>query len=154
MGSWVLASQVETMKTWLLIIAPAILALVSGLMVMSSRGQGRGAVGAAGGATGGDQIVDGIGETSLVARYPLDGNADDRSRDSHNAALRGTGGTYVTDAQFGRVLSLAGGAYLELPAGTLADVDTLSVVGWVYVNDGTAEQRLFDFGKSANAGVS
>jgi hypothetical protein len=57
----------------------------------------------------GDQILDGIGETSLIARYVLDGNAQDRSRDSHHATLHG-GAAFVDDKQFGSVLELSGKA--------------------------------------------
>ena len=39
---------------------------------------------------GGDQILDGIGETSLVARYQLDSNAEDSSRNQFHASLRGS----------------------------------------------------------------
>jgi DUF1680 family protein len=99
----------------------------------------------------GDQIVDGIGETSLIARYALDGNANDRSRDGHNATVRGNA-TFVNDDRFGRVLSLPGeGAYLELPAAALKDAETVSVVGWVFLNGDSPGQRFFDFGKSAAA---
>ena len=38
---------------------------------------------------GGDQIVDGIGETALIARYILNGNVEDRSRNTQNATLHG-----------------------------------------------------------------
>ena len=34
---------------------------------------------------GGDQFLDGIGETGLVARYVLDGNAEDSSRNQFHA---------------------------------------------------------------------
>ena len=102
---------------------------------------------------GGDQILDGIGETSLIARFVLDGNAQDRSRDSHHATLHGSGGAFVDDKQFGRVLSLSGedGVYLSLPAATLAEVESLSVVAWVNLAAATPSQRLFDFGKNADA---
>ena len=104
-------------------------------------------------AQGGDQVLDGIGETSLVARFVLDGNAQDRSRDSHNATLHGSGATFVEDKQFGRALSLSGedDAYVSLPAATLGEADTISVVGWVNLGANTPKQRLFDFGKNANA---
>jgi hypothetical protein len=39
----------------------------------------------------GDQILDGIGETGLVARYVLGGHAEDASRNHLHAALRGSG---------------------------------------------------------------
>ncbi len=146
------------MKTQQLCYASALVFIFGGLMgyaiaqTQGTRAPG-GAAGAAaaGGTTGGDQIVDGIGETSLVARYPLQGNVNDTSRDGHNGTLHG--GSFVDDKQFGKVLSLTGDkdVYLELPSGTLTDADTVSVVGWVYLNGNTAGQRFFDFGKSANA---
>ena len=48
-------------------------------------------------AGGGDQILDGIGETALVARYVFNGNAEDRSRNNFHAALRGDGAAFVQD---------------------------------------------------------
>ena len=44
-------------------------------------------------AQGGDQFLDGIGETGLVARYVLNANAEDSSRNQFHATLRGNGGT-------------------------------------------------------------
>lgn len=100
---------------------------------------------------GGDQILDGIGETSLIARYTLAGNAEDRSRDSHHAALRGAGARFVDDQRFGRVLSLSGepGVGLELPAAAMDDAESISVVAWVYLRSDPAGQRLFHFGRGA-----
>ena len=54
---------------------------------------------------GGDQILDGIGETALIARYELNGNVEDHSRNTYNAALHGAGTAFVDDARFGKVLS-------------------------------------------------
>ena len=59
---------------------------------------------------GGDQFLDGIGETGLVARYVLNANAEDTSRNQFHAALRGNGGTFVDDEQFRRALLLTGDA--------------------------------------------
>src|SRR5262245_5699466 len=59
-------------------------------------------------AQGGDQFLDGIGETSLVARYALNANAEDSARNQLHATLRGNGGTFVDDEQFGRALLLTG----------------------------------------------
>jgi DUF1680 family protein len=134
------------MKNRLSPFASALLVIFGGLMGT--------AWGQVAGTAGGDQIVDGIGETSLIARYPLDGTTNDRSRDSHHARLQGNGGTYVQDETFGRVLSLADGACLQLPGDALRNADSLSVVGWVLLRGdggGAAGQRFFDFGKSARA---
>lgn len=98
----------------------------------------------------GDQILDGIGETALVGRYVFDGTAQDRSRNSHHATLRGTGAEYVADERFGRVLSLPGGSggYVEIPGDALKGLDSVSVTGWVYLRSDRAWQRFFDFGQS------
>lgn len=97
---------------------------------------------------GGDQFLDGIGETALVARYPLAGNTADRSRNGYHATLQGSGGAFVEDRQFGRVLSLpgTGGAFVQLPGETLEHLDSLSVCGWVWLRSSTPWQRFFDFG--------
>src|SRR5512136_1503236 len=86
-------------------------------------------------AQGGDQFLDGIGETALVARYIFNGNAEDRSRNNFHATLRGTGATFVQDSRFGRVLQLTGdGSHIQLPGIALTGEDTISVTGWVFLN--------------------
>ena len=50
---------------------------------------------------GGDQFLDGIGETSLVARYQLQNNPEDSSRNQFHATLKGTG-SFVEDPAFTR----------------------------------------------------
>lgn len=97
---------------------------------------------------GGDQFLDGIGETALVARYVLDGNTSDRSRNGFHATLRGTGAAYVEDSRFGKVLSLpgTGGAFLQIPGESLEGVDNLTVTGWVFLRSANPWQRFFDFG--------
>ena len=98
---------------------------------------------------GGDQFLDGIGETGLVARYVLNDNAEDSSRNQFHAALRGTGGAFVEDAQFRRVLLLTGdGSHVQLPGQTLAGEDTISVTGWLFLPTG-ASGPVFDFGQNA-----
>src|SRR6476646_12110183 len=72
------------------------------------RAQAQGATAQTEGQGSGDQVVDGISETDLIARYLLDGNAQDRSRNSLHGELRSSTASYVTDEQFGRVLSLMG----------------------------------------------
>jgi uncharacterized protein len=96
---------------------------------------------------GGDQFLDGIGETGLVARYVLDGTAEDSSRNQLHATLRG--GSFVEDAQFRRVLLLTGdGSHLQVPADALAGEDALSVSGWLFLPTGAAG-TVFDFGQDA-----
>ena len=98
--------------------------------------------------TGGDQFLDGIGETALVARYILNGNAEDASRNNFHATVRGTTDAFVEDEQR-RVLLLTGdGSYLQLPARTLAGEDTISVSAWLFLPTG-ASGPVFDFGQNA-----
>ena len=102
-------------------------------------------------AQGGDQFLDGIGETALVARYLLNGNAEDSSRNHFHASLVGSGAVYVEDARFGRALELAGnGSHAQLPGNALAGEDTISVTGWLYLPTG-ASGPVFDFGQSASS---
>ncbi|HET9262498.1 MAG TPA: beta-L-arabinofuranosidase domain-containing protein [Vicinamibacterales bacterium] len=101
-------------------------------------------------AQGGDQFLDGIGETGLVARYVLDGNAEDSSRNQFHATLRGNGATFVEDGQFRRALLLTGdGSHLQLPGNALAGEDTISVTGWLFLPTG-ASGPFFDFGQNAS----
>jgi DUF1680 family protein len=105
-------------------------------------------------AQGGDQIVDGIGETSLVARYVLAANPEDASRNQFHASLRGNGGTFVNDDQFRRALLLTGdGSHLQLPGEALTGEDTISVIGWLFVPTG-ASGPFFDFGQNASTRLS
>ena len=103
---------------------------------------------------GGDQFLDGIGETGLVARYVLGGNAEDSSRNQFHAALRGGGAEFVDDGQFRRVLLLTGdGSYVQLPGQTLTGEDTISIAGWLYLPTGAAGP-LFDLGQNATSRLS
>jgi hypothetical protein len=104
---------------------------------------------------GGDQIIDGIGETSLAARYLFAGDTNDSSRNRHHSTLV-TGKNqaqagFAEDATFGRVLALPGGRdgnHVKLPGVTLAGIDTISVTGWIQLRSTAADQRIFDFGRS------
>jgi alpha-glucosidase (family GH31 glycosyl hydrolase)/DUF1680 family protein len=98
-------------------------------------------------AQGGDQILDGIGETGLVARYILDATTEDASRHQFHAASRGSS-AFVDDDQFRTALLLTGdGGHLQLPGEALTGEDTLSVTGWVFLPTG-ASGPFFDFGQS------
>jgi DUF1680 family protein len=101
-------------------------------------------------AQGGDQFLDGIGETGLIARYMFNGNAEDSSRNNFHATLHGTGAAFVEDSRFGRALNLQGdGSYVQLPGNALTHEDTISVTGWLWLNSAAPGQRFFDFGQSA-----
>lgn len=99
---------------------------------------------------GGDQFLDGIGETGLVARYALGANAEDSSRNQFHAALRGSGASFVEDGQFRNALLLTGdGSYVQLPGQSLAGEDTITVTGWLFLPTG-ASGHVFDFGQDAS----
>ena len=102
---------------------------------------------------GGDQFLDGIGETALVARYRLNGNTADASRNGYHATILGSGTTYVEDSQFGRVLSLPGteGTYVRIPGESLEGVDAVTVTGWIFLRSANPWQRFFDFGPNATS---
>ncbi|ULT23638.1 hypothetical protein KUH03_31410 [Sphingobacterium sp. E70] len=58
-------------------------------------------------AQSGDQILDGIGETGMIARYVFNGDLKDWSRNNlHATADRHA--TFINDKRFGKVLSLSG----------------------------------------------
>ncbi len=100
----------------------------------------------------GDQFLDGIGETALIARYLFNGSAEDWSRNNYHATVHGAEAGYVEDSRFGTVLSLPGGingGHVQIPGEALLGSDTISVTGWVYLRSTTAWQRFFDFGQDA-----
>jgi DUF1680 family protein len=102
-------------------------------------------------AQGGDQFLDGIGETALTARYVFSGSAEDSSRNHFHAALHGNGTAFVEDSRFGRALQLTGnGSYVQLPGHALAGEDTISVTGWLFLTTG-ASGPFFDFGQNASS---
>jgi len=101
-------------------------------------------------AQGGDQILDGIGETGLIARYLFNGDTRDWSRNN----LHGRPGTqvkFVDDARFGKVLSLSGdsSSYISIPSEALTDLESLSISGWINLRSQQPGQRFFDFGQNA-----
>jgi DUF1680 family protein len=104
-------------------------------------------------AESGDQFLDGIGETALVARYVFNGNSEDWSRNNYHAAVTGSKTAYVKDSKFGSVLSLPGGAkggFVQIPGQVLIGLDSVTVTGWVFVRDTAPGQRFFDFGQDDN----
>src|SRR5688572_20515036 len=68
---------------------------------------------------GGDQFLDGIGETGLIARYLFNGNAEDSSRNQLHATVRGQGGVFVDDGPRKVLLLTGDGSHAQLPAGSL-----------------------------------
>jgi len=104
-------------------------------------------------AQSGDQILDGIGETGMIARYVFDGNVKDWSRNNLHGTLLESNMKFVNDNQFGKVLSLSADskAFISIPGEAFNGEESLSISGWVYLNSNLRGQRLFDFGKSSKA---
>jgi DUF1680 family protein len=102
-------------------------------------------------AQNGDQILDGIGETGMVARYVFNGDVKDWSRNNLHGKLQGTEARFVTDTRFGKVLSLSGdsASYVTLPGEALQDLESISISGWINLRSNQKGQSLFDFGKDA-----
>ncbi|MFC3199716.1 beta-L-arabinofuranosidase domain-containing protein [Parapedobacter deserti] len=100
----------------------------------------------------GDQILDGIGETGLVARYVFDGDVKDWSRNNLHASFSGAEAKFVKDDRFGSVLSLSGGgnAFVAIPGEAFENIESLSISGWIYLRSEQPGQRFFDFGKNVN----
>ncbi|MDP6634584.1 MAG: glycoside hydrolase family 127 protein [Phycisphaerae bacterium] len=129
------------------ILCVSVLIIVAGWLAFASQSFGE----------SGDQFLDGIGETALVARYVLNGNTEDRSRNNFHGVVKGGKPAYVKDRTFGSVLSLTGGAkgaYLQLPGQAAIGVDSISVAGWVYVRDDASGRMFFDFGQDAKRSFS
>ena len=101
-------------------------------------------------AQGGDQILDGIGETGMIARYVFNGDIRDWSRNNLHAKYSNAEPRFVNDNRFGRVLSLDSNAFLTIPGEALTDLESLSISGWIYLRSNQRGQRFFDFGKDAS----
>jgi len=102
-------------------------------------------------AQGGDQILDGIGETEMVARYLFKGDLKDWSRNNLHAR-HGSLPKFVNDSRFGKVLSLSGehNDYVIIPGDALTDMESVSMSGWIFLRSNKINQRFFDFGKDAD----
>ncbi|MES2371421.1 MAG: beta-L-arabinofuranosidase domain-containing protein [Bacteroidota bacterium] len=102
-------------------------------------------------AQSGDQILDGIGETGMIARYVFNGDARDWSRNNLHAKTQGAEAKFINDNRFGKVLSLSGdnNVFVTIPGEALTDIESLSISGWVYLRSAQPGQRFFDFGKDA-----
>ena len=102
-------------------------------------------------AQGGDQILDGIGETGMIARYIFKADANDWSRNNLHASIKGTDFRFVPDSLFGNVLSLTGDSetYISIPEGALTDEESVSIAGWIYLRSAKTGQLFFDFGKDS-----
>ena len=104
-------------------------------------------------AQNGDQILDGIGETGLIARYALNGDAKDWSRNNLHGSIQGTDFKFVNDSLFGNVLSLQGNSetFISIPGELVKGEESLSITGWIYLRSAKSEQLFFDFGKDSKS---
>ncbi|WP_335964273.1 beta-L-arabinofuranosidase domain-containing protein [Galbibacter sp. PAP.153] len=102
-------------------------------------------------AQSGDQILDGIGETGLIARYVFNGDAKDWSRNNLHGEIHGEKHAFVDDEKFGTVLSLADNAYVSIPGEVVSAEESISVVGWVYLHSDQKVQYFFNFVNHKNA---
>src|SRR3990167_8307106 len=101
----------------------------------------------------GNQMLDGIGETGLLARYIFDGDVKDWSRNNVHGTLHGSKAEFIQDATFGKVLSLApdGDGYISIPGGAISGEESLSITAWVYLRSTHPGQRFFEFGNNKGA---
>ena len=104
-------------------------------------------------AQNGDQILDGIGETGLIARYLFNGDVKDWSRNNLHGIVKGSEAKFIKDNQFGKVLSLPedSKSYISLPAEIAIGEESISITGWIYLRSKQSGQRFFDFGKNTKA---
>ncbi|AHW60691.1 Ig-like domain (group 4) [Draconibacterium orientale] len=107
-------------------------------------------------AQSGDQMLDGIGETGLIARYTLEENAKDWSRNNLHGNIQGSGYEFIDDEMFGKVIALSGDGktYITIPGELLAGEESLSISAWVYLRSAEGAAPLFDFGKNGKSTFS
>ncbi len=98
----------------------------------------------------GDQLLDGIGETGLIARYLLDDSAKDWSRNDLNGQIIGAQ-TFISDDTFGKVIALsaAGKKYIQLPNKMLVGEAAISITGWIYLPAAQRNKTIIDFGRES-----
>ncbi|MFC2118160.1 beta-L-arabinofuranosidase domain-containing protein [Bacteroidota bacterium] len=104
-------------------------------------------------AQSGDQILDGIGETGLIARYTFKGDVKDWSRNNLHGSIQGSDFKFVEDSLFGIVLSLTGDneAFISIPGESVTGEESISISGWIYLRSAKSGQRFFDFGKNSKS---
>ena len=104
-------------------------------------------------AQSGDQILDGIGETGIIARYIFKGDVKDWSRNNLHASIQGYDFRFVEDELFGNVLSLAGDneTFISIPGESVTGQESLSITGWIYLRSTKSGQLFFDFGKNSTS---
>ncbi|WP_319503204.1 beta-L-arabinofuranosidase domain-containing protein [uncultured Draconibacterium sp.] len=106
-------------------------------------------------AQSGDQILDGIGETGLIARYTLEENAKDWSRNNLHGTIHGPAYKFVDDEVFGKVFSLSGDGktYISIPGEMLAGEESMSISAWISPQSAESTAPFFDFGKNGKSAL-
>ncbi len=101
-------------------------------------------------AQNGDQILDGIGETGLIARYTFKENTKDWSRNNLHGTIQGTDYEFIKDTLFEKVLSLSGrnNTCISLPQDAISEEESISITTWIFLRSDQKEQSIFDFGKN------
>ena len=101
----------------------------------------------------GDQILDGIGETDLIARYKFEEDTKGWSRNNFDATIHGTAFEFTEDNIFNKALSFSGDSetYISIPGEALTGEESLSITGWISVRSGKSGMFFFDFGKNPSA---
>ena len=104
---------------------------------------------------GGDQVLDGIGETGLIARYTFKEDAKDWSRNNLHGTIQGADFKFVDDNLFGKVLSLQGNSesFISIPGEAVSVVESISITGWIFLRSATKGQ-VFLFSSSHNVLLS
>ncbi|WP_073122549.1 beta-L-arabinofuranosidase domain-containing protein [Wenyingzhuangia marina] len=104
----------------------------------------------------GDQILDGIGETGLIARYLFDGDAKDWSRNNLHANVKGEKVAFINDKFFGKVITLSSDnkGYITIPGSAVSNEESISVTGWINIQSAKSNQCFFDFGKNTKSHLS
>ncbi len=102
-------------------------------------------------AQGGDQILDGIGETGLIARYTFKKDVKDWSRNNLHGRIHGSEVKFVEDKLFGSVLSFPedNETYISIPGEAVTGEESISISGWIFLRSDSKDQIFFDFGKNS-----
>ena len=100
-------------------------------------------------AQSGDQMLDGIGETGLIARYPFERDSKDWSRNNSHASVQGEV-SFQEDRLFSHILEFSGEspAYVSIPTKPLQGEESLSISGWIMMGSDQRGQVFFDAGSS------
>lgn len=104
----------------------------------------------------GDQILDGIGETALIARYTFQGHVKDWSRNNLHASTHGTSYHYLEDETFSKAIVFHENnqSYISLPSHSLVGQESICITGWLHLNSAQKASSIFDFGKQGNQHLS